>query len=378
MDLNNFEDAIVIDLIPNPNASVKTFEWKTVKVQLDNTVSSVTKIETNGKKYIPKAKDKLYFFPGCDVPRFKARDWASKKDISITIKPENATAMFGSPTSSLRCLSYDKMLRVKRQTAITWLEANYDLEEGNVKNIHQDISESTSIYVYLCNNYCGYRGKYLTEMYENDGITRNKASVDAGFKLGLRDIQSNIPHYTHVTYVKDTAWRNLTLLASKADVYDQSTIISLINENAPIIDTTMYENLRNMFNSQSKADNVLALEVLSNCNLHPSLHHVILLIQEFHNKIYNMQESKHVNFKSLLEFVGLNRNSMHITEDRMMECLMDKEMLTLQTVAELAEGVKARWKDKYDSEHFKIFKITVSDEVKEYFARQQEEELQTT
>jgi len=377
MNLQNFEDAIVIELIPNPKAQTKTFGWKTLKVQIDNTVSSVTKIETNGKKYIPKAKDKLYFFPGCDVPRFKARDWASKNDIFITIKPESATAMFGHSASSLRCLSYDKMLQVERQTVIDWLDINYDLEDGNVKNIHKDISESTAKFVYLSRDYCGYRGKYLTDAYENDGTTRLKESVEAGFKKGLRDIQKNvIPHYNNVTYVKDSAWKNLTLLASQPDVYDQADIISVINENAPVIDPNMYENLRNMFNSETKTDQSLALEVLCNCNLQQSLHYVMLLIQEFHNKIYHMNESKHVNFKSLLEFVGLSRGNMHITEDTMMTCLMDKEMLTMQVVTELAEGVKARWKEKHDTRHFKICKITISDEVKEYFARQQE--LQTT
>ena len=35
------------------------------------------------KQYTPAAKDKLYFYPECEVPRFKVREFWKPKNVSI-------------------------------------------------------------------------------------------------------------------------------------------------------------------------------------------------------------------------------------------------------------------------------------------------------
>ena len=80
-----------------------------------------------------------------------------------------------------------------------------------------------------------------------------------------------------------------------------------------------------------------------------------------------------------MEYIGIGRGRMpNITDDDMITYLLDKEVLTMQTVTELATAVKQSWIDSNSSKHFKISKITVSDEVKDYFKKQQlKAQLQT-
>ena len=86
---------LVLDLIDNPTYNEFTDNFqKIIKPRivtgfLRSDVKEVLSINSNWE---PKDNEKIYFFPGCTVPRFKVRD-----KYAVTIKPENATVAFINP-----------------------------------------------------------------------------------------------------------------------------------------------------------------------------------------------------------------------------------------------------------------------------------------
>ena len=380
MNVQDFNPVTLITKIPKPNDDIKQFEWNSLNIYKETvnsyTVRSKTKVKTNGKEYIPSPKDKIYFYPGCDVPRYKVRDWAQKNNASITVIPEKATIKIASEQSKADCYSYDTLVKVNRNQFLKWLDYNYNLGDGNIAVFYKFLEESTENCIYLCNDFTRGMGYHLAygEHHSGGQTSHNK---EMGFKKSLYSFDNGIIMYYYAGYLTDNNKKILESLENDPDVYPQESIIQVINEGATIINQDMYKSLRNMFGSTNKADHIVAIEVMSNCNMAPSLHHLLLLIQQFHSVIYNLKESKHVNFKSLLEYLDLDRHSIfRIDEDRMMTLLMSKDVLTESIMIEFADGVKQLWKQKFDSTHFKINSITVSDEVKDYFKRQAE--LQTT
>lgn len=374
MNINDFNKEIVISEIAIPSSASHDFEWEeTIMYKKESYDLRTQSVTLSNNPYTPTAKDKLYFFPGCNVPRYKVREWGKKNNVSVTISPDKATAKFASTDSINRCFSYEVFLKIPKDEFISWMDVHYTKGSGNIDLLYKKLEESDINFVYL--QKYGYtsinRAMYIKD-YQNN-LTQ-QASND-GFKEDLCNI-NNIESYYRGVYLTNANYINFKELMESPNIYSQEDIIGLISEDSLTIDSDMYNTIRDMFKSNNDADKAMALEILANCNIAPSLHHVLLLIKEFAGTIYNMKESKHVNFKSLLEYLDLTRNNMYnINEDVMMTSLMDKDVLTEKIMIELADGIKELWKAQYDSTHFKINTITVSDEVKNYFKRKQE--LQT-
>ena len=137
----------------------------------------------------------------------------------------------------------------------------------------------------------------------------------------------------------------------------------------------MYSRLKDMFGNTNKADHLVALEIIANSNINPSLHHILLLLREFSNNIMDLKESKHINFKSLLEYIGIRRSDMYyLNEDKIVNILMEKDVLTMSNIAELADSIKTVMKTHADTQHFLISKITISKEVQSYLKNKQVQE----
>lgn len=375
----NFNDSIYISHIPTPDGvkSGEVFEWEQRLVYYDDCYRmNLEKLKTNGKEYIPSPKDKLFFYPGCDVPRYKVRDWASKKDVSITIKVDNASVRFISNKTLSSCYSYISSIKVKRSSFIQFLDHNYSSTNGKLADLRKELDECQDIFVYLSRD-IQYGSSspiitYLQSWQQRQGLT------SGGITKPLEEFDPDMRRYHSMCYITDYNKEILESFSNATDLYSQDTIIKLINADATIIDQDMYKNLQAMLESGNQDDHIVAIEVMANCNINPSLHHLLLLFQQYARTICNRKESNHVNFKSLLKYIGLDRNSIYgIDDDKMVSILLERDQLTMQTIKELAEGVKENWQKAYNSKHFKIKSITVSDEVKEYFKEKAQQQAET-
>lgn len=382
MQLHNFIDVIHITNIPDPNTR-SSFTWKKKKIYNPDMNFNLDKVLDGDKIYKPSNKDKLYFFSDCTVPRYKVRGWAQKNKISITIKEENADVKFATPAILMDNITNFYGCQVKKDVFITWLHNNYNASYDYFDhlNLIDHINSSDGKYVFLHNKYTSYDNRGIVGGRWNDD---KQNSANKGFKKMLSEVDPELEnyYYTYLKEVKDGTWSNILNIVNDPKIYSQEQIIGLINEDAMVIDQEMYKRLGNMLSSDNNADKVLAIEIIANCNINPSLHHILLLMQEHNQTISAMKESTHVNFKSLLKYIGMDRYKMSsISDDDMVNYLLDKNVLTFNTVKELAEGVKEAWAKKFNTQHFKVNGITVSDEIKDYFKKQamakQEEQLIT-
>ena len=352
----NSEKVFYISYIPTPNDyGQKEFTWSSltfIKERLSNTL--------NFKEYQPQQKDRLFFYPACDVPRYKVRNWVESIKGTVTIKQENATAKFASKQTIDACMVRKALMRVAKQPLMTWLKLNYPFT-GSVEKLYEELNSLTDNVVYLerQDNWSMISGYYPTHYSKAYAVGYNKT---------LHDIcGGKIDHWFGSDCIDPSKETLLATLLQEPHIYSQESLIKLINSNSAVIDTEMYSTLQSMFKSTNKEDHVTALTIMASSHLEKSLHYILLLLEEFGTSvIINMKERNHVNFKSMLEYIGVER-WWSIDSEGQMSILMRKRLLTYEMLKEHAVGVKALWESKTNNKYFIIKTIEATEEVKNYF-----------
>jgi len=374
MDLAHFKDYILITQATHPGEEEQEFGWRTAKMCDVNKVEAI-KLNT----YVPASKDKLFFFEGCNVPRYKVRDWGKKNDATVTIKPDTATALFARKTSIYEYLNHEYVVRVNKISFLSWLDKNYNIGDGNISVLYKEVEDHPENIVYLGGWLAQYKGKEIRGCLSP---RKSPHHPDSSYKMQLVSFDMGADRNTDMYEIHPLKWDALTHLVTNSNVCSQESLISYINENAAIITEEYFEELRVMLGSEQTRDKVLALEIMASCQIEPSMHYVLLLMKEFSNTIYAMKEHKHVNFKSLMDFLGLP--SLYLSDDMVITTLMKHNLLTPAILKETAIKIKDRWINEYGgvSNLFKISKIEATDVIKDYFKeqlkKQQQEQLEIT
>lgn len=358
--ISNSETVFYLSFIPTPHEyqAGKRFEFCNLQV-LHKRLSSTLQF----KEYVPKEKDRLFFYPGCDVPRYKVRSWAETIKGSVTIKVDNATAKFASKNSIDACTASKTLTRVDKRPFINWLTINYGASE-DIQEIIQECSKTQNSFVYLesQSNWSVITG-YHTQYYPR--------SYAVGYKKTLHELSGGqLDHWCRVECIEPGKETLLATLISDSQLYSQESLIKLVNSNSAVIDEEMYTTLTDMFKSTNSEDHVTAMSIMASSNLQASLHYILLLLEEFGRKvILDRKEKNHVNFKSMLEYIGEDR-WWDLHTEKHMEILMQKKLLTYEMLKEFAAGVKRMWSEKTDNKYFVIKTIEATDEVKNYFRQQ--------
>lgn len=348
-----------ITVVPTPHEykANSDFQWTHVQL-LQNRLSSNLTL----KEYTPSQKDKLFFYPGCDVPRYKVRNWVESIKGSVTIKPENATAKFASKNSIDACMKTTVAVRADRQAFMKWLWLNYPMDRS-VAKLYNELHNSNENFVYLDrqNNWAIVTG------YHPNSYARSYA---AGYQKTLHELSGGaIDHWLQILMIDPQKENALNDMLTNSNIYSQESLIKLINSNSATIDSEMYDTLVNMLRSTNREDKVTAMSVMASSDLEKSLHYILLLLQEFGKDLLDMRERNHVNFKSMLEYIGVER-WWNLNVEKQMEVLMDKKVLTFDMLKEFAEGVKEAWTRDTKNKYFTIKTIEATDVVKQYFKQQ--------
>jgi hypothetical protein len=273
-----------------------------INIKIKNGITNTMLKEELTDDWVPDKKDRLYFFPGCAVPRFKVRE-----KFNTTIKPEYATAAF---ISSGGLKASDTMFDVINQAILVdgefisnWLE-----------------------YIYGDNHHFVIKFKSLLINCEDDVVVDKLALYK--FKYGCPsnaylDPQSivNWRRYAHgentltIPESKEISFYspviNSVLHKLECPIYSQDAIIKLLNEDNVVIDQKKYEELRLMANSSDAENIILVMELMANANYKKSFVYLLLLLKEFKSKIADRsKEISHVNFKALLNFLDLDEKKI--------------------------------------------------------------------
>tara|TARA_R110000868_G_scaffold402872_3_gene679628 strand:- start:410 stop:1537 length:1128 start_codon:yes stop_codon:yes gene_type:complete len=371
MSLQNFKEAIYINVVKEPDNDISFFEYKTIFVNEEN-ISSLYKVDLAA--YNPTNNDKLYFYPGCDIPRYKVRTWGKSRNITITNKESSATHIIAGKKSISGCLNSNAYMSTENSNVYCeWLDKNYT-ETAEIIQLKNVIEKTAyhKIFISRSEKRDAYAGLGKLSTWD---VREGKTAKHYGFKSLTGDHQGSMfKSWERIDYADSEQLKKLkTMHDPNGNICSEKSVIEYVNENSAIINKSMYEEIRNLFKSTNREDQLVGLSIMSNCNVKPSLHFLLLLLEEFSMKINTFKERNHVNFKSLLKYLNLPRWDF-LTVDDMMQCLMDKDELTMEIIKEVADGVKKGMQRDHNTKHFKINTITVSEDVQNHMINLMEEQ----
>jgi hypothetical protein len=267
--------------------------------------------------YSIQKNDRIFFLPGCTVPRFKIRNVLKDNDASISRTLDGSNVVIISNDTFKNLFKTISLRRVFKDNFIQFVLANpQKIQNGDeiIDKLNQfELENGETRYVYIHNYH--YNSFIRTGSY-NKPLEDDCPSFNQIKKLHENDDDfnenqhpDNPSAYVDLLFTQDDY--DIGVLADKLysnchnySIVDQDDLLKIINCNSTFIDETKYEELRNMCNSSDNSNMILAMEIMSNCDYDDSYVYLILLLAEYHKKYYTVKERNHVNFKGMLEYLG--------------------------------------------------------------------------
>ena len=325
-----------------------------IKIETTNYFDpSIDTFNINQNGYTPMKGDKLYFLPGVNIPRIKLKDLATKFGIRTVRDVSEANVIFGSSKTK------DKM------TGYTW---KYKIPTTLVQLFFETYKNDMDDYQYskLENALEFYTEEYILTDWST---ARNFTDND----LPQWNSYSQQPQYTdyhsksrasseHVHEVNKDYIHLYDLIKGK-EIIDESCLLDQLNgDDAVIIDADMFTQLTTMFNSSDDDNHILAMEILANSKYKESLLYIEMLFKNHSYTIGQSNTKNHVNFKSLLSYLGKNNRYIDTNLDDIMESLISKKVLTKDKIDILLENYGHEINNRGDSTYFKVQTITVNED----------------
>jgi hypothetical protein len=162
-------------------------------------------------------------------------------------------------------------------------------------------------------------------------------------------------------YAVDDSYRDYFPAVTTLTIYDEAELLKYINgPDAVIIDSVMFEQLSDMFKSSDNDNHILAMEIMANSNYIDSLLYLELLFKEYHNQMFNCHTKKHVNFKSLLGYLGKD-SYMNTDIDDIMKSLIDKGVVDTDKIDIIMKKYVHEIESTGGTDYFKVKTITVDE-----------------
>jgi len=345
----------------------------TLKIQIKTGIMSTDLKDSIANTWIPNVNDRLYFFPGCSVPRFKVRE-----KFNITIKPEHATAAFISPdglrTSDTMFKRYNELVTVTGTVMANYFERIYGMD-------HHFTIKFKSLLLNCDDQIMMHQDVYYNMTY--------RTIDDAIFPLNIHTwlqidkLSNDIFNKENVVFYTPVLGSELHKI--KCSIYNQDAILKLINEDSIIIDENKYKELQLMAGSSDDENIILVMELMANANYKKSFVYLLLLLKEFASKIQaRKKEVKHINFKSLLEFLEIDHRAIDVNLEKMTACLKKHSQFTRINIQRITQLYTHLPENKSQTEYFTpgpVLRLDkeseldyVEDELDEIISEDQEEE----
>jgi hypothetical protein len=299
----NTKKYIVIDSAEGQDyCEIQQKMYTKIKIKIVDgfTADKTNEVVTVSKGWQPldNGKDKLFFFPGCSVPRFKVRE-----HYACTIKPSSATAAFISTENLMGSGStfdcYEDLYPIDLKTAIDISKNLIDLSKGKV--LQSFIANQSIEQIFLSRQLwkeSSWSNRYFNNEFTFDYFMRNSKQAMSrwSFKYQQKKAQYRLLGINHKSGLKDLP----------CEVYLEDEILQVLNKDNFIIDAEKYEELKAFGDTKDKENLVLMMELMANCDFGKSFIYLLFLLKEYQKDIIQLKESSHVNFKSLLSYLGIS------------------------------------------------------------------------
>ena len=325
-----------------------------IKIETTNYFDpSIDTFNINQNGYTPMKGDKLYFLPGVNIPRIKLKDLATKFGIRTVRDVSEANVIFGSSKTKDKMTGYTWKYKIPTTLVQLFFETyKNDMDDYQFSKIDNALEFYTEEYI-------------LTDWSTARNFTDND--------LPQWNSYSQQPQYTdyhsksrasseHVHEVNKDYIHLYDLIKGK-EIIDESCLLDQLNgDDAVIIDADMFTQLTTMFNSSDDDNHILAMEILANSKYKESLLYIEMLFKNHSYSIGNCHTKNHVNFKSLLSYLGKANRYIDTNLDNIMESLISKKVLTKDKVDILLENYGHEINSRGDSTYFKVQTITVNED----------------
>lgn len=297
--------------------------------------------------YTPTKGDKYYFLPGVNIPRIKLKDVALKHGVRNVRNVDEATHIFGSNSTLAKMTNRRYENFVKTADFLEFIEIVKDnIDEYYLEKVNQALEFYTLEEVILVRTI---------------SVIANYSIEDAALKDKVKE--SNACKYdTNYCYSADSEYEDLFKTVLTKELWSEDSLLVHVNgEDAVTIDADMYEQLADMFKSSDSDNHILAMEIMANSNYKDSLLYLEILFKEFEGQMYNSNTRKHVNFKSLLGYLG-KENSMNTNMDDIMISLANKGVLTVDMLNILMSRYYTEIENRGNNKYFKVKTITINED----------------
>jgi hypothetical protein len=295
--------------------------------------------------YVPTKGDKLYFLPGVNIPRVKMKDLTMEHGIKSVRNIDEATHIFAGRSTTHKI------------TSNYWY---YRMSTDHFKQMFETVKDKMDMH-YVQNVETAlefYQEECVYMDYSSSSEIRNEYPFLEARKIeGLvASIKTSRPFYA-----VDDSYRDYFPAVTTLTIYDEAELLKYINgPDAVIIDSVMFEQLSDMFNSSDNDNHILAMEIMANSNYIDSLLYLELLFKEYHNQMFNCHTKKHVNFKSLLGYLGKD-SYMNTDIDDIMKSLIDKGVLDTEKINIIMDKYTHEIESRGGTDYFKVKTITVDE-----------------
>ena len=287
--------------------------------------------------YNPVKGDKIYFLPAVNVPRIKFKNVCVEYGVKNIRDIEQANVIFGSKKSLYEMTDSHWKYKCPTKDFLAFFELVKD------KMDDYDIEKTET----------------ALEFYTNEFVAMDYQLAEC--------IQNHMDHideydlYSHKMVIVKDQYKELFLNILDKEVLDESSVINVLNgEDATEIDKVMFEHISDMFNSSDTDNHVLAMEIMANSKYTESLIYLELLFYKYSNAIYNTHTKNHVNFKSLISYLGKDKNYLNTSIDDVVNSLRDKDQLTPDKLDILLSYGAKDIQQRGDSQYFTVKTISVN------------------
>ena len=314
---------------------------------------SIDTFNINQNGYTPMKGDKLYFLPGVNIPRIKLKDLATKFGIRTVRDVSEANVIFGSSKTKDKITGYSWKYKIPTTIVQLFFETyKNDMDDYQYSKLENALEFYTEEYILT-------DWSTARTFTDNDLPQWNSYSQQPQFLSfdESRNTSSEHVHEVNKDYI------HLYDLIKGKEIIDESCLLDQLNgDDAVIIDTDMFTQLSTMFNSSDDDNHILAMEIMANSKYKESLLYIEMIFKNHAYTIGQSNTKNHVNFKSLLSYLGKNNRYIDTSLDDIMDSLISKKVLTKDKVDILLENYGEEIKNRGDSTYFKVQTITVNED----------------
>jgi hypothetical protein len=296
--------------------------------------------------YTPSLNDKLYFLKGVTIPRVKMKNLAVDYKIKTVRDINEATHIFGSSNSFDKITDsiYEYKIDTEEFKAFMLLAKDY-MDVFKYERIE------TALEFYT-----------LPEILTDHNTLHNVISNSSLPFDYTYDFEKYYRYSERFVVISADQKNNYEFIINKT-LYDESALLLHLNGDAAIeIDNQMFESLNEMFASTDRDNWTLAMEIMANCHYDKSLLYLELLFCDHSYKINDTKTKSHVNFKSLLSFLGKSYG-YNTDVDDIMSSLKKHNKFTKENLDIILKLHGDVIQNGGDSEYFKVKVITVNSDV---------------